>query len=45
MFMILEILTLTLPISMIVAAIEFGPGISRRLEIARLDREQYGDSA
>lgn len=45
MFMILEILALTLPISLSVLAIEYGPGISRRLEVARLDREQYGDSA
>lgn len=42
MFMILEIIVLTLPISMSLIAIEYGPKLARHIENARLDREQYG---
>lgn len=37
-----EITALTMPMWMSLIAIEYGPRISRHLENARLDREQYG---
>jgi hypothetical protein len=42
MMTLFEIFALTLPMSMILIALRYGPRLSRHLENARLDREQYG---